>query len=122
MVRSREDMSYLIEVRGLKLSRHTSVHNREESYLIEVRGLKLISIIGGAHNMGSYLIEVRGLKLRCRWQPKVMLPSYLIEVRGLKLGLACTVRRQYRVVSYRGTWVETSITFSHSFFISSRIL
>ena len=34
--------------------------------------------------------------------------SYLIEVRGLKLPGGCKLLQTFPVVSYRGTWVETS--------------
>ena len=55
-------MSYLIEVRGLKLRIILSLFHPVWSYLIEVRGLKPDETANKLIEEGSYLIEVRGLK------------------------------------------------------------
>ena len=58
--------------------------------------------------MKSYLIEVRGLKLKIHNACFLKFESYLIEVRGLKPEFLVTMLKQWLVVSYRGTWVETA--------------
>ena len=58
--------------------------------------------------MQSYLIEVRGLKQKVPGHSRQYLMSYLIEVRGLKQRPGCARRKNMAVVSYRGTWIETS--------------
>ena len=60
--------------------------------------------------MRSYLIEVRGLKLARRGCDKDRIASYLIEVRGLKRSTGLYRTMTAKVVSYRGTWVETVLT------------
>ena len=60
--------------------------------------------------MRSYLIEVRGLKPDETANKLIEEGSYLIEVRGLKLVCGELNNWGYKVVSYRGTWVETPCT------------
>ena len=63
-----------------------------------------------ARHNASYLIEVRGLKLQYRrLLDHHAGRSYLIEVRGLKLTNSHLLYKTTRVVSYRGTWIETNI-------------
>ena len=69
----------------------------------------------------SYLIEVRGLK-HCFFDLYLKhTRSYLIEVRGLK-HTAVVPSLYTDVVSYRGTWIETSYESCGDTSKTSRIL
>ena len=57
----------------------------------------------------SYLIEVRGLKPLCNDLSSPHNQSYLIEVRGLKQIEGANLKFDLKVVSYRGTWIETAL-------------
>ena len=77
------------------------------SYLIQVRGLKLETAIKGFNECLSYLIQVRGLKRELAAVQARQFKSYLIQVRGLKHRDAAVFKLQQDVVPYIGTWIET---------------
>ena len=102
-------LSYLIEVRGLKQQFGSALI--AAGVVVSYRGTWIETCLEGWGNayVMSYLIEVRGLKLEILKAFEFMEKSYLIEVRGLKLILLVVSYQSFKVVSYRGTWIETII-------------
>ncbi len=99
-------MSYLTEVRGLKLGSLQMVYRLWASYLTEVRGLKLKDeiVVWGV----TRVVPHRGTWIEMRWFSRHSLHSSVVPHRGtwIEILMVFPLPKIPRVVPHRGTWIE----------------
>ena len=78
-------LSHLLQMRGLKPKRTTSLNTKKTSHLLQMRGLKLVSLLMIFVTLMSHLLQMRGLKPNENHRYKKDWKSHLLQMRGLKL-------------------------------------